>query len=329
MYSCLDFIKFRDFCKTNEVKDGDIFIDDLISISYKRLAHIADEDKINGKEVAQQLLNNSINEVITKLSIFNSGLTTKTNVDIIPSNYSYTGGVISSTNNATRVMFVQNSNMGNITINKLLFKPAFNGSFTVTLNDGETSKVFTLEAVENTNNIVEIDYSTFSKFVKITTEAGKDFYAIESLEAESCGCGGAPVIPVVQQGLHSISDVVVKNPYSIYAAGFLQCDNSKVICHLMNNKMFRLQFSLLVAYTFAVKFYQRLLSSTRINDTTINIENVEKDMMYLDNKSNELLNGSKQNNYNGLGNQLKQNLSNIKDYCVTCSSSIFKSKAIF
>jgi hypothetical protein len=324
---CLNnLLKIRDYCAPSE---NGPFIGDFVDVSTILLSNLANAEEMTGAEYGARLISSAIEQVKSDIQLSASdGYSVRDEVYHLISTHKFSG---TYNNWGISLSNFFRSSYSSIYLTELKFKASFTGPFTIVLDDLAGQTELPAEAIAGQEITIPVEYSTKSKTLRIYAKESNATFAVLT-GVSSCGsCNAKRGVHLGMQGFNRLTN----HPQ---ASGFIPkahiaCNMDDIMCiAIMRNKAL---FSKAIAYKAGALAYTRLLLTTRLNDSTLNI-NEEVATTYLNTleaKYRELMFGSAQAYGNastkGIVAVLRQSLRNMNDQCVVCSSQISTSTAVF
>lgn len=324
---CLNnLLKIRDYCEPSDIGP---FIGDFVDVSTLLLSNLANAEELTGKQYGDMLINSAIEQVKSDILLSASeGYSVKNEVYHLISQHKFSG---TYNNWGVSLSNYFRSGYSSIYITDLKFKASFTGEFTIVFDDLAGQVELPAEAVAGQEITIPVTYSTKSKTVRIYAKESNATFAILT-GTTSCGsCFAKKGVYLGMQGFNRLTN----HPQStgFIASAHISCNMDDIMCiAIMRSKSL---FSKAIAYKAGALAYNRLLLTTRLNDSTLNInENVA--IAYLNTleaKYRELMFGSAQSygnaSTNGIISVIRQSFRTMNDQCIVCSSQMSSSTATF
>lgn len=309
--NCLDIIDFKP-CDGS----GGITIESYVEVNPIIFAHLANEQEKTGATYESKVLSVSKQKIWADISTAEADIAFNQVAEspkFIP-NWNYVdakGGV--------RILNSQPSPQTRIVITQIHYLPRDVQDFNITIDDGQGSpNTFPISgAVLNQVGILELEYKSSSKQVKIYSNDG--YFGVLTNGDQTCyTCNGGINGNISIHGLDQYQqngNVMV----GFYPVAYLTCDTENVICQSLKNAVIKARVQEAISYQVGLKVYERFLLSSRMNDTTTNIdkEAVETYKDILQAKYNEIVHGSKK--IKGLIELITTDL-NRGDFCIRCNA---------
>lgn len=326
---CLNnLLTIREYCDAGATGP---FLSDFVEVSSTMLAHLATEDELTGKAYGDQLIASAIAQVNGDVQLSASdGYAIKDTV------YTYNNQCTYTNNSSNWGIILNNfhrSLYSRMFIPSIRFKATFDGEFNIVLHDGQTATVFPAVAVAGQEVSVEVNYSTKAPNVRIFAEDVTKTFSLLQCPATACSSCSANKqgIFLQMQGWNRVGPS--SQPCGFIPTAYLACSADEVLCNgVSRNKAL---FAKAIALKAGALAYTRLLLSTRLNDTTLNID-LDAARTYLntlEGKYRELMFGSAQAYGNAATNGIiyiiRQGLKSSNDTCITCNSQVYTSTATF
>lgn len=325
MTECLNnLIGLKDLCEPDDQVPV-FYLDDIEGMDRVRLSRLAESDE------SGEALFNSIKQSSIRLL--------QADIDsVIPTNYrlvqqlsqvcsacDFSSFYEDATLQGTGIIITDTSNsrFTKLRIDSLKVQTGSTGEFTLVISDGAKEKTITqqFEAGE-LYNFKNIGFETSAKIVKIyfADPAVKLSMITCGPASSGCGCGGGPktiATDIVIRGL--VNNVPSQTQYGILPCVDILCSGDDIACNLVNASP-RL-FGLALLYLMASKAFENNSMSERINKTASFDQEDKKDLSeYYYSLYRERLTGNSKKQILGIAQAINQNLKNVRDRCVECSS---------
>lgn len=323
-----NLIEFNDFCTDNNIPK----VENYIEISNKILSNLANEDEITGQKLGQKLIKSATEQVIADLSNANTNVI----FNNISENLHFNGNFNAKTflNGGCIIRKTKASILSKIVIKTAKIKPLFDGAFALNITDGTITQTFNFVAVNGIEMNIDLPFETFNNFVQITNNENKPFAQIDATQKTCSSCSGKSY----KMNIQPVQNNQISNIFNtIIPVGYLECSTENYICFIMQNTNLKRQIVFLIANKIGILAYERLLLSTRFNDSTLNI-NKDATEIYLSKLEatyNEYMfglnfaNGQKKSNVMPLTLQISNFLKGQKDDCITCNAPFIHSTPVF
>lgn len=325
---CLNnLLKIRDYCDTTAVGP---FIGDFVDVSTVLLSNLANAEELTGEQYGNMLISSATEQVKSDLLLSaTEGYSVRGELYHLIATNKFSG---TYNNWGISLSNYFRSSYSSIYITSLKFKASFTGEFTIVFDDLAGQVELPAEAIAGQEITIPVTYSTKSKTVRIYAKESNATFAVLT-GTSSCGSCSASKNGVYlgMQGFNRLTN----HPQStgFIPTAHIACNMDDIMCiALLRNKSL---FSKAIAYKAGSLAYSRLLLTTRLNDSTLNI-NMDVANTYLNTleaKYRELMFGSAQAygnaSTNGIISVLRQSLRSMNDQCVVCSSQISSSTAVF
>ena len=324
---CLNnLLKIRDYCEPNAVGP---FIGDFVDVSTVLLSNLANAEELTGEQYGNMLISSAIEQVKSDILLSASeGYSVRNEIYHLINTHKFSG---TYNNWGISLSNYFRSGYSSIYVTELKFKASFTGEFTIVFDDLAGQVELLAEAIAGQEVTIPCDYVTKSKTVRIYAKESNATFAVLT-GTSSCGsCSAKKGVYLGMQGFNRLTN----HPQStgFIPTAHIACNMDDIMCiALLRNKAL---FSKAIAYKAGALAYSRLLLTTRLNDSTLNI-NMDVANSYLNTleaKYRELMFGSAQAygnaSTNGIISVLRQSLRAMNDQCVVCSSQISSSTAVF
>jgi hypothetical protein len=324
---CLNnLLKIRDYCEPSAVGP---FIGDFVDVSTVLLSNLANAEELTGEQYGNMLISSATEQVKSDILLSaTEGYSVRNEVYHLINDKKFSG---TYNNWGISLSNYFRSSHSSIYITALKFKASFTGEFTIVFDDLAGQTELPAEAIAGQEVTIQCDYVTKSKTVRIYAKESNATFAVLT-GASGCGsCSAKKGVFLGMQGFNRLTN----HPQStgFIPTAHIACNMDDVMCiALLRNKSL---FSKAIAYKAGALAYSRLMLTTRLNDSTLNI-NMDVAQSYLNTleaKYRELMFGSAQAygnaSTNGIISVLRQSLRSMNDQCVVCSSQISSSTAVF
>lgn len=322
---CLDLLKFKCFSET--IDPNEFYVENFVDINSTELAHLADEFTLTGKKLGEQLLKSAQESVKVDIEMVNTQLRVNSAAEQMRNKYGFTSGYDIG-NKGIKVADISNSLYSSILIKSIVFKPNFSGEFDVLIDDGRDPVIKTITAQIGVINNFELDYKTKMKTVKIkAVNEDLEFYKLIKTD-KSCGSCNKHKYHIIEQGIEN--DLLKDTNYKFIVGAYLVCDTSDLLCTAIQNTNVKLAVIKLMAYSIGIDYYTKMITSTRLNETTTGISPQDL-QLFIDRLRSDykrLLYGDNKTTY-GFAKILESSLKSNNDWCVQCNASNYISKATF
>ncbi len=326
---CLNnLVSIREFCDAGATGP---FLSDFVEVSTTMLAQLANEEDLTGKAYGDRLIASAIEQVKADVQLSAmDGYAVKDTV------YTYSNACTFTNNHSNWGVILNNfhrSAYSTMFIPTIRFKANFTGEFNLVLHDGKVATVFIAEAVAGQEVSIEVAYSTKMPNVKIYAEDATKTFALLQCPTTTCSSCSANKqgIYIQSQGWNRVTPS--NQPCGFIPTAYLACSADEVLCNGVNRN--RPLFAKAIALKAGALAYTRLLLSTRMNDTTLNID-LDAARTYLntlEGKYRELMFGSAQAygnaSTNGIIYVIRQGLKSGNDTCIACNAQVYTSTATF
>lgn len=308
---CLDIIDFKP-CTGS----GGLTIESYVEVNPIIFAHLANEQEKSGANYSDKVLEVSKQKLWADISTAESNITFNAIAEaprFIP-NWSYINAM-----GGVRIINAQPSPQTRTVISQIHYLPRDVQDFTIIVDDGTGSpQSFPVTgATLNQVGYIDIDYKSASKIIKVYSLDGH-FGILTNGDPTCYTCGGGVSGNI---SIHGINDQLQNSDVMVgfYPVCHLICDTENVVCQSLKNSVIKSRVQEAISYQVGLKVYERFLMSSRMNDTTTNIDKEAvtdyKDILQA--KYNEIVHGSKK--IKGLIELITNEL-NRGDFCIKCNA---------
>ena len=303
-----NFIGLSKKCNLPAPSSG-LYIDSLEGISTKSVANIAMGDAIS----AQALINEKLELVFANLEA-NAGSflfdeVVNHSVDsVIGTEFDETVEDASS-NERGLVITKRRGKLTKLNLQRIYLKSETDvEGLEVTITDGGTEEVLTVDLLANIEKVIEVNFATLSNSITVSyqnedltpyTGDATGFSKYWFQGCNTCGCHGLKVEPF--DGDNSISEYI-----GLRVDASVECDRSKMVCLIAENQ------KVAILYLLGSEILKEHVSSDRVNFLAINKEWADKTKDIWEKKAYELLYQNSQG--------IKRYLTSHEKECFICNS---------
>lgn len=166
------------------------------------------------------------------------------------------------------------------------------------------------------------------KSVKVkAVDESLEFYKLVKTDI-SCGSCNRTKYHIVEQGIEN--DLLKDTNFKFIVGAYLVCDTSNLLCTAIQNTNVKLAIVKLLSYNIGINYYTKMLTSTRLNETTTGIQPADL-QLFIDRLRSDykrLLYGDGKITY-GFAKILEGALKTNNDWCVQCNANNYTQKATF
>lgn len=328
--NCLnDLIKIKEYCADTYKGPK---VSDYVDVPLILLAHLANDAESSGAKYGKNLIKSAAEELEADIMLSaTDGYSVR---DIV---YTY-NNICTFTNTkasglGSNIVSNYRSKFAEIVVTGINFKPAFDGDFTIVIDDG--INLYEVEAVAVKDTLCNIAFNYISSALQIkiyAKDTSLEFYALNCNGNVTCGsCAAKKGILAVLYGYAPSG--TTNSPVGFNPLFYIQCNMDSILCTIINK--YQPLFAKALAYKVGIAVYTRLLLSPRLNDSTINIDKdaVTLYLSTLEGKYREIIHGSSQaygkSASKGILDIIRNSFKLLNDPCITCSSAMFSSTAMF
>ena len=323
--NCLDILNFK--CFSEQIDPTKLYVENFVDINSTELSHLADEFTLNGKKLGEQMLLTAQNNVSADIAMINTSLRLNSKVEMVNNKWGFSTGTDTG-DKGIRIVNTSNSPYAVINISSIRFKPKFSGTFDILIDYGRDTITHTVTAVANTINVFELDYSSKMTMVTITAiNQSKEFFNLVKTDKSCSSCSGKKYNIIEQGYLNGASNQI--NAKFIVEA-FLSCEITDLVCLAVKNNNIKIVIAKLLAYQLGIDYYTKMLTSTRLNETTTQMtkDDIRTFIDTLEGKYKFFLYGDNRTSY-GMAKMLENYLKTNNDYCIQCNAKNYVVKATF
>jgi hypothetical protein len=319
---CFDTLGLKQLCNT----DAEVFIDDFVTIDYNYIYHTLDDFTPTPERLAESLLKNAINTTLAEFSAAGSVANLRNYAEELNSaNYSFGSGVISGGD--LFIIDKSRSSYTKIRIDSLVCKPDFtaDGLVEIVNEIGEVVWSLNYSFVGGQVNTIIVNQVFNSNKLTIRTNRA-DFYMINS--AADCTPCSMKTKKIIAKGFNIQENF---NLYKFIPYGALICSEEEALCSVFMDEQIKRLMYLLISYNFVIALVNRLVMSSRLTDSKLNIDenNLKNYMGTLEAKSKHILYGDVMSkNARGVKGIFGQVLRQKKDFCIECIGQVTKGSLV-
>ncbi|MEJ7611364.1 MAG: hypothetical protein WKF88_09335 [Ferruginibacter sp.] len=323
-----NLIGLRSLCAGSQTQPV-FFIDDIEGLNQTRLTELATPRDGSGTALAKFLTESAARLMLADIdSIMPSAYRVNNELSSLCSSCTFSGFFNNASSSGTGVIIknMSNSRFTSLIIDSLKVKVNTTGTFTLQIKDkaGVTKDITTAFVAGEELTIQGIGFETTDKQLSIYfTDPAVQLFTITCPTGSSCGCGGSSTSTLATDIIITgfINGIEGVTQSGILPCVKIRCSYDDIICDLVQASP-RL-FGLALLYLVASKVFEENVMSTRVNRTASfdkEAKKTESEIYY--SLYRERLKGNSRNGVLGIAQAVDQNLKNIKDKCIACSTPV-------
>jgi predicted nucleic-acid-binding Zn-ribbon protein len=326
--TCFDnLVGLRSLCSDAE-KQPLYYLDDVEGLTASRLSDLAEVEDGSGKALATRLIESSIRIMQGDIEahIPSSYQITNNQLANVCSSCNWSGFYSAASVLGTGIIIKNESysQFSQIIIPSLRVRINNTGSFSFTITDGEQTKTVTYDFVAGQEvTFTNVNFKSTQPSVRIGFNDPAVMLAqVICPHNTSCGCGASAATAPTDlkiTGLHLGVETDVQ--YGFLACAMITCSYDQIICNLVQSSP-RL-FGLTLLQLVASKAFGTGAESQRVNRTgSFDQEEKKEDSAVFYGYYQQRLKGNPSKGVLGISQTISNNLSLLKDKCVSCNSPV-------
>lgn len=308
----------KGFCEND--KDVLFWLNDIPGIKADTLSQLAYGEAPTGKMFGQDLIDRASRMLTSDIEgIYGSGYKINVDVGSSCSTCDFTTSTFSGSKSGIMIENNSGSDYSKLVVDSLKVKIYSTGTFTIVLDDGETTKEIAMSFVSGQEVILKnVNFETTSKKINVYfKETGVSLSILKCSSSGGCGCSGSlSKKDVIFRGINNLN--LSSDLFGFVPCVNISCDSNLLICGL-TNAIPRL-ISITALYKAAELYFSENVLSVRNNRVAgIQIEEKISESEYYGKQYFNKLQGK---NTMGIKDSVFQLLKNKSDRCISCDNIV-------